>query len=131
MNVLVIGARGTLGALVCKELERSGQDVIGLSRTGGDLRDPDVIARHRVDTIVNCAGASVALELGHGWRGYGAVDVPIGLAAVEAARRIGARLVYVGVAHAPELAGCAYVRAHERVAAATLELGGAVVRATG
>jgi len=85
----------------------------------------------RSEVIVNCAGASVAMALGHGWRGYRAVDVPIGLGAVAHARATGARLVYVAVHHPPALRGCAYVDAHEQVAAAMSDVDGAVVRATG
>lgn len=60
-----------------------------------------------------------------------AVDVPIGLSAVAHARATGARLVYVAVHHPPALRDCAYVDAHEQVAAAMHDVDGAVVRATG
>lgn len=122
MNVQVLGGRGTLGALVCRELAARGHRVTAVGR-GEPLGASDA--------IVNCAGASVALGLGHGWRGYGAVDVPIGLAAVRAARETGARLVYVAAFHPPALRGCAYVAAHERVAEAMRDVDGSVVRATG
>ena len=122
MHVLVIGGRGALGRHVCRELARRGQQVTSAGRG-----EPLV----RADVIVNCAGASVAMGLGHGWRGYPAVDVPIGLAAIEAARRDRARLVYVAAFHPPALRGCAYIAAHERVAAAMREVDGIVVRATG
>lgn len=131
MDVLVIGGGGMLGSLVCRELERRGQRAIPLGRRDGDLRDANVIARAGASLIVNCAGASVALGLGRGWRGYGAVDVPIGLAAIEAAKRTNARLVYVAVHHPPALRGTAYVDAHERVADAMRDVDGCVVRATG
>jgi uncharacterized protein YbjT (DUF2867 family) len=81
--------------------------------------------------VVNCAGASVALALGKGWRGYRAVDVPIGMRAIETAKRNDARLVYVGVHHPPALRDTAYVDAHEQVAEAMRDLDGCVVRATG
>lgn len=131
MEILVLGARGGLGRLVCAELASRGHQV--KTATRADARDPDALARAAAPggAIVNCAGASVALGLGHGWRGYRAVDTPIGLVAAEAARRTGARLVYVGVHHPPALARGAYVDAHERVAAAMQELDGVVVRATG
>ena len=122
MHVLVIGGRGALGRHVCRELARRGQRVTAVGRG-----EPLVHA----DAIVNCAGASVVMGPGHGWRGYPAVDVPIGLAAVEAARRDRARLVYVAAHHPPALRGCAYIAAHERVAAAMRDLDGIVVRATG
>lgn len=133
MDVLVLGARGGLGRLVCEELAARGHRTRPASRA--DARNAAALARAAAGAgaIVNCAGASVALGLGHGWRGYRAVDTPIGLCAAEAARRTGARLVYVGVHHAyaPGLARCAYVDAHERVAAAMRDLDGVVVRATG
>ena len=131
MDVLVLGARGGLGRLVCAELAARGHRVKTATRP--EARDPEALARAATGggAIINCAGASVALGLGHGWRGYRAVDTPIGLAAAEAARRAGARLVYVGVHHPPELARGAYVDAHERVAAAMRDNDGVVVRATG
>ncbi|MGE5186960.1 MAG: SDR family oxidoreductase, partial [Acidobacteriota bacterium] len=122
MDVAVLGARGTLGKLVCSRLAERGHRVIVQPR--GEPID-------KADAIVHCAGASVALGLGHGWHGYRAVDVPIGLAAVAAARRHGARLVYVAAHHAPALRGCAYIAAHERVAEAMRDVDGCVVRATG
>jgi uncharacterized protein YbjT (DUF2867 family) len=130
MDVLVLGARGGVGRLTCDELARRGHTI----RTLADRRDAydaGAIARIGAGAIVNCAGASVAFGLGRGWRGYRAVDTPIGLAAVEAARRTNARLVYVGVHHAPALARCWYVEAHERVARAMRDIDGVVVRATG
>jgi len=132
-HAIVLGGTGGLGTLVCAELEQRGIRARGLGRRDGDARDPDVVARlaNGAGAIVNCAGASVAMGLGHGWRGYRAVDTPIGLAAVEAARRTGARLVYVAVHHRPETAGCTYVDAHERVARAMADVDGVVIRATG
>lgn len=131
MDVLVLGARGGLGRLVCAELAARGHRIRTATRV--EARDAELLAgaATRGGAIVNCAGASVAMALGRGWRGYRAVDTPIGLAAVEAARRAEARLVYVGVHHAPEMARGAYVDAHERVAAAMRDIDGVVVRATG
>jgi uncharacterized protein YbjT (DUF2867 family) len=134
MDILVLGARGGLGRLVCAELAGRGHRI--QTATRAEARDPAALARAAGEgggggAIVNCAGASVALGLGHGWRGYRAVDTPIGLAAAEAARRTGARLVYVAVHHPPALARGAYVDAHERVAAAMRDVDGVVVRATG
>ena len=131
MDILVIGGGGGLGRLVCAELATRGHHVTPLGRKDGDLRDPEVIAKHGARVIVNCAGASVAMGLGKGWRGYRAVDVPIGHAAIKAAHSTNARLIYVAVAHAPEQRSCAYVDAHERVAEAMKDIDGAVVRATG
>jgi len=126
MQVLVVGAGGTLGREVCAELAARGHGVRAFER-GRSMDD----AARDCAAIVNCAGASVALGLGHGWRGYRAVDVPIGLATIDAARRTGARLAYVGVHHGPALRSCAYVDAHERVVAAMAGVDGVVVRATG
>jgi uncharacterized protein YbjT (DUF2867 family) len=137
MDVLVLGHRGAVGRHVVDALGARGHAVRTLGRrTGdvvGDLRDPDVVARAAAGAgaIVNCAGASVALGLGKGWRGYRAVDVPIGLATIEAARRTDARVVYVGAFHVPALRRCADVDAHERVVDAMRDIDGVVVRATG
>jgi uncharacterized protein YbjT (DUF2867 family) len=133
MHAIVLGGTGGLGKLVCAELERNGIRARGVGRRDGDARDPEVVTRLAAGAraIVNCAGASVALGLGHGWRGYRAVDTPIGLAAISAARQTGARLVYVAVHHPPALAGCAYVDAHERVVAAMSDLDAVIVRPTG
>ncbi|MBL9016787.1 MAG: sugar nucleotide-binding protein [Myxococcales bacterium] len=133
MGIVVLGGTGNLGALVADELRRRGETVRACGRRDGDARDPAVVAKLAAgaSAIVNCAGASVALALGKGWRGYRAVDTPIGKAAIAAARATGVRLVYVAVAHAPELASCAYIDAHEQVAAAMRDLDGVVVRPTG
>lgn len=126
MDVVVIGGRGGLGRLICERLAAKGHTSTAIGR-----RNFGELSTVASPVIINCAGASVALGLGHGWRGYRAVDVPIGLQAIEAAKRSRARLVYVGVAHSPALRDCAYVDAHERVAAAMAELDGCIVRATG
>lgn len=133
MRVLVVGGTGGLGTLVCGELARRGVEAKPLGRRDGDLRDPEIVAGAATgaDAIINCAGASVAMGLGRGWRGYPAVDTPIGLAVAEAARRAGVRVVYVSVAHPPALARTAYVSAHERVVAAMAELDAVIVRPTG
>ena len=131
MEILVLGAGGGLGKLVCAELAARGHRVITATRR--EARDADALTRlvGGAVAIIDCAGASVALGFGHGWRGYRAVDTPIGLAAAEAARRTGARLVYVGVHHPPALARTPYIAAHERVVAAMRDIDGVVVRATG
>jgi uncharacterized protein YbjT (DUF2867 family) len=131
MDVLVIGGGGALGRLVCGQLAARGHFAIPLGRRDGNLRDPALIAKPGAPLIINCAGASVQLGLGKGWRGYHAVDVPIGLAAIDAARRTRARLVYVSVHHPPALASTPYVAAHERVASAMADIDGAIVRPTG
>lgn len=71
------------------------------------------------------------MGLGHGWRGYRAIDIPIGRAAIAAARKTSARLVYVGVHHPAALRSTPYVDAHEQVAEAMADLDGCIVRATG
>lgn len=131
MDVLVLGARGALGRLVCEELVARGHRTRTVSRP--EARDAGALAAaaRGAAAIINCAGASMQLGLGHGWRGYRAVDTPIGLAAVAAARQVGARLVYVGVHHTPAMARCAYIDAHEQVVRAMADLDGVVVRATG
>lgn len=129
MDVLVLGARGGLGRLVASELTLRGHRILTVDRAAA--RDATALSATGAQAIVNCAGGSVALGLGRGWRGYRAVDTPIGLAAVEAARRLDVRLVYVGVHHTPALARCRYVDAHERVAAAMRDVDGVVVRPTG
>lgn len=117
--------------LIAKELVTKGHGVRTVSRA--QARDPEALitAAKGAGAIVDCAGASVAMGFGKGWRGYRAVDTPIGLAAVAAAKQLEIRMVYVGVAHPPELAHCAYVDAHERVATAMRDIDGVVVRATG
>jgi uncharacterized protein YbjT (DUF2867 family) len=131
MDVLVIGGGGALGRLVCDQLSARGHQVLPLGRRAGNLRDPALIARAGAPLIINCAGASVQIGFGKGWRGYRAVDVPIGLAAVEAARRTNARLIYVSAHHPPALRNTPYIEAHERVADAMSAVDGAVVRPTG
>ncbi len=129
MDVLVLGARGGLGRLVASELTLRGHRILTVERAAA--RDPQRLAATGAQAIVDCAGASVMMGLGHGWRGYRAVDTPIGLAAVEAARRLDVRMVYVGVHHSPAFQRCWYVDAHERVAAAMADIDGVVVRPTG
>ena len=129
MDVLLLGARGGLGRLVASELVLRGHRILTVERTAA--RDADALAATGAQAIINCAGASVAFGLGRGWRGYRAVDTPIGLAAVEAARRLDVRLVYVAVHRTPALDRCWYVDAHERVATAMRAIDGVVVRPTG
>jgi uncharacterized protein YbjT (DUF2867 family) len=128
MDTVVLGAGGTLGRWIHEGLVARGHRVTTVARH--DARDAAAIARNRPGVIIDCAGASTAMALGKGWRGYGAVDTPIGLSAVQAARSCGARMIYVGVHHPPELANTAYVAAHERVVAA-MSADDCVVRATG
>ena len=129
MDILVLGACGGLGSLVANELTIRGHRILTVDRS--EVRDPDALIARKPQSIVNCAGASVAFGLGHGWRGYRAVDTPIGLAAVEAAKRLDVRLVYVSVNHSAAFSKCWYIDAHERVARAMRDVDGVVVRPTG
>lgn len=131
MDVVVLGGTGGLGKLVVEELRKRGDTVRALGRKDGDARDAEVVKRlcDGAGAIVNCAGAAVGF--GKGWRGYGSVDTPIGLAAVAAAKSTGARLVYTAVFAPPPLRGCAYIEAHERVVDAMSEIDGVVVRPLG
>ena len=131
MDVVVLGGGGGLGQLICERLHAKGHTATSIGRRNIDELDRLGSGGASPSVLINCAGASVALGLGHGWRGYRAVDVPIGLRAVEAAKRARARLVYVGVHHGPALRDCAYVDAHERVADAMQGVDGCIVRATG
>lgn len=65
MQILLIGATGTLGTAVHKELSARGHDVVTVGRSGGDLRyditDPTQVAElyeraGRVDAVVSAAG---------------------------------------------------------------------------
>ncbi|MBU3868166.1 short chain dehydrogenase [Streptomyces sp. 4503] len=65
MKILLIGATGTLGTAVHKELSARGHEVLAVGRTGGDLRydvtDPAQTAAMyecagRVDAVVSAAG---------------------------------------------------------------------------
>lgn len=131
MDVAVLGGTGGLGKLVADDLRKRGDTVRALGRKDGDARDPEVVKRlcDGAGAIVNCAGAAVGF--GKGWRGYGSVDTPIGLAAVAAAKSTGARLVYTAVFTTPRLRGCAYIEAHERVVDAMSDVDAVVVRPLG
>jgi uncharacterized protein YbjT (DUF2867 family) len=129
MDIVVLGAGGSLGHWVSAGLVERGHRVTPIARA--EARDPEAIARSVPAVIVDCAGASTALALGKGWRGFRAVDTPIGLAAVEAARRTNARMVYAATWFAPAQRATPYVDAHERVVAAMRAIDGCVVRATG
>src|SRR5687767_15204230 len=112
MDILVLGARGGLGRLVATELTLRGHRILTVDRRAA--RDANALVATGAQAIVNCAGASVALGFGHGWRGYRAVDTPIGLAAVEAAKCLDVRMVYVSVNHSEAFERNWYVDAHER-----------------
>jgi uncharacterized protein YbjT (DUF2867 family) len=130
--IALVGASGTLGRLVRASLETRGERVVAITRL--DARKSSAIRRIGADVIIDCAGASTAMALGRGWRGFAAVDTPIGLAAVEAAEQTGARMIYVATCFAPAQRRTPYVDAHVRVIAAMhgrLRDRGVVVRSTG
>lgn len=148
MKVLVAGATGMLGREVVAGLVRQGVEVRVLGRDAaraGALGVPDVkVADARkkkqlagvcdgVDAVFSCLGASVALRVGAGWRGYKGVDVPANLNLLDEARRAGVpRFVYVSAFVVPETARLAYFAAHETVAREVLATaGGHVLRPTG
>jgi uncharacterized protein YbjT (DUF2867 family) len=150
-TLLVAGATGSLGRRVAEEALARGLTVRALVRTPdrlspslrdrveivvGDARDRVAVAAavDRAALIFSCAGASVLPGLGHGWRGYGAVDWPANRALIDAAAAVRARrFVYVSVHHPAAMARVPYIAAHERVAAHLRDagIGWAIVRPTG
>lgn len=150
-TVLVAGASGMLGRCVAQVLRNRGLRVRALTR------DPQRLARSnaQVDEVVtgdasvpaqaasavagaraviSCLGASVQPALGHGWRGFFAVDTRANTRLIEAAEAAGVeRFVYVSTLHRPGMETLAYVRAHEAVAERLLggKLAGTVIRPTG
>ncbi|MBL8625071.1 MAG: NAD(P)H-binding protein [Myxococcales bacterium] len=146
-TIAVAGASGALGRRVVARLRDDGWRVRALTRdparaprgvevVAGDGRDPAVAAAlvRGVDAVFSCAGASVAMARGHGWRGYRAVDTRLNAALVAAATATGRpRFVYVSAFHTPAMRRLAYVDAHERVVDAIVAaaLPHAIVRPTG
>jgi uncharacterized protein YbjT (DUF2867 family) len=150
-TIAVAGGTGALGRRVIDRALLAGHDLRLLTRdparipadlrgrvtaVTGDARDPAAAAElvRGADTVFSCAGASVMMERGRGWRGFGAVDTPLNLTLIEAAAAAGRpRFVYVSVFHTPAMRGLAYVDAHERVVDQLVarDLPHAVVRPTG
>lgn len=150
-TVLVAGASGMLGRQVTRALQRSGMRVRALTRdphkfaradaavdevVTGDARVPAQAASAvaGVHAVISCLGASVQPALGHGWRGFFAVDTRANTRLIEAAEAAGVeRFVYVSTMHRPGMEKLAYVRAHETVARRLLggKLAGTVIRPTG
>lgn len=146
-TLVVAGASGALGRAVCAEAAARGWTVRALVRdpsrapagvavVQADVRDPVATGRALAgaDSVFSCVGASVLPMLGHGWRGFGAVDWPANRALIDAARTAGVRrLTYVSVFHEPAMRSLAYVDAHERVVdyLRASGLAFAVVRPTG
>lgn len=141
MKVLVAGATSVLGREVVRILNRNGHRVTALGRDAGRLASlgtevaATVVADARKagtlgpavagqDAVFSCLGASVAMTLGAGWRGYRGVDTPANLNLLAAACEAGVkRFVYVAVHHVPGAERTAYVAAHEVVAQAVLASG--------
>lgn len=145
-KILVAGATGQLGRHVVRGLLDRGAEVRVLTRDAAraaalgasDVHVADALKRgaltgacEGVDAVFSCLGASVALKLGAGRRGYPKVDVPANLALLEEARRAGTRgFVYTAARVVPETAALPYFAAHETVARAVLDFGGHVLRPT-
>lgn len=132
-KLAVAGGTGALGRRVIDRALAAGHSVQLLTRDAaripadlrgrvtpvvGDARDERTAAElvRGADIVFSCAGASVMMERGRGWRGYGAVDTPVNAALIDAAVAGGRpRFVYVSVFHTPAMRRLAYVDAHERV----------------
>ncbi|MBZ0234619.1 MAG: NAD(P)H-binding protein, partial [Deltaproteobacteria bacterium] len=150
-TIAVAGGTGALGRRVIDRALTAGHTVRLLTRDParipadlrgrvtpvvGDARDgrAAVELAQGADVLFSCAGASVMMERGRGWRGYGAVDTPLNTALVDAAVAGGRpRVVYVSVFHTPAMRRLAYVDAHERVVERVVASGlpHAIVRPTG
>lgn len=148
-RTLVVGASGTLGREVVRELKKRGAWVRGTSRAAArvppeadeavdaDLLDPVSLrtACEGVRRIVMAAGASpmdLAPRLDR--RGFGGVDAVGARHVAEVAAEGGVeRVVYVSVAGPPEVDRLAYVAAHRAAEEAFRQsgVGTVVVRATG
>lgn len=134
-TVLVAGASGALGRAVAELALVRGWAVRAMVRDPArvpaelaprlagvavaDARDRAAVDRAvaGVDAVFSCVGASVLPALGHGWRGFGAVDWPSNRTLIDAAKAAGiGRFVYVSVFHTEGMRRLAYVDAHERVA---------------
>ena len=151
-TVLVAGASGALGRAVAEQALARGWAVRAMVRDPArvpaelaprlagiavaDARDRAAVDRAvaGVDAVFSSVGASVLPALGHGWRGFGAVDWPSNRTLIDAAKAGGVgRFVYVSVFHTDGMRRLAYVDAHERVADHLRDSGipHAVVRPTG
>jgi uncharacterized protein YbjT (DUF2867 family) len=132
-RVLVAGATGALGQLVCTELIARGYRVSALSRSAtraaplaesgasivvADALQPATLAElcGDVDIVFSCLGQSVSLDTRIRGPGYHAVDYVANRNLLDAARtaEVG-RFVYVSVFGAERFGHLAYVRAHEAV----------------
>lgn len=143
-RVLVAGATGQLGREVVRQLLARGVEVRVITRSReraaslgatevvvADARKPESLAQvgAGVDAVFSSVGASVALSLGAGWRGYRAVDVPANRNLLAATRSV-PRFVYVSALVSEATRSLAYFDAHETVAAEVLARGGRVLRPT-
>jgi len=141
MKVIVAGATSVLGREVTRVLTSHGhavtavgRDPVRLASLGLDAAATVVADARRAsslsglceghDAVFSCLGASVAMRLGAGWRGYRAVDRPANLNLLAEAKRAGVqRFVYVAVHRVPGADRTAYFDAHEVVADAVLASG--------
>ena len=133
-TLLVAGASGALGRAVAARALDAGWAVRAMVRDPArvpaelaprlagvavaDARDAAAVAQAVAgcDAVFSCVGASVLPALGHGWRGFGAVDWPANRTLIDAAKAAGVgRFVYVSVFHTEGMRRLAYVDAHERV----------------
>lgn len=148
-RVLVVGASGTLGREVLREVARRGAWVRGTSRdlarvppeanhaVAAELLHPASLraACQGVDAVVLAAGASpVDLSLRVDRRGFRGVDTAGAQNLAEAAASAGVRrIVYVSVAGSPEVDRLGYVAAHREAEEILLQSGveTAIVRPTG
>lgn len=123
MNILVLGATGTVGRSVMAGLAARGVKAVGAARRplpGGvaiDLAQPEGIEA----AARGCDAAFLVTPVGRD-------EAAQGLAAVDALRRAGvARIVYSGVMHADAMAAIPHVAAKLPVRAAVLQAGGTVI----
>jgi GDP-4-dehydro-6-deoxy-D-mannose reductase len=99
VRALVTGSLGFAGTHLCAHLKGSGDQVVGIDRSDGDLTVPDVsdrlLAAHRPEVIYHLAGAA---DVGRSWRdpvGTWEANATATLYLLEAARAHGVSRVLV------------------------------------
>src|ERR1700739_1062138 len=141
-NVFITGSTGYMGRRLIAELLARGHKVRALVRKGSESNPPadaealignaldSSIYADRVspsDTLVQLVG--VAHPNPAKGKQFRAIDLPSGLAAVQAAKQAGAHLVYVSVAHpAPMMKGYIAVRSEVEQAIRDAGLNATVLR---